>query len=95
MCERLSISRHKRFTFSIILLLLLSTFMVVSHHHEFAMDDHDCPICVAGNHQSATDPFVVTADGIPLLTYTTIFTSEWALIDTLVPSSRSTRGPPA
>jgi hypothetical protein len=95
MCERLSISHHKRFTFSIIQLLLLSTFVVVSHHHEFTKDDHDCPICVASNHQSATDPLVVTVDGIPLLTYTTFAASELALIDTLFPSSRSTRGPPA
>lgn len=95
MYERLSISHNKRITFSIILLLLLSTFMVVSHHHEFTKDDHDCPICVAGHHQSATDPLVVIADGIPLLTYTTVAASELALLDTLVTSSRSTRGPPA
>ena len=86
---------YHRFAALLALLLLLSTLVAVSHHHENTDDDHDCPICVASNHQSATGPSVVAFDGIPCLTETTIVVSAPALIENLFFSSRNTRGPPA
>jgi hypothetical protein len=86
---------YPRFAALLALLLLLSTFVAISHHHEKTADDHDCPICIASNHQAATGPLAVAFDCIPCLTETTIVVSAPALIENLFFSSRSTRGPPA
>jgi len=87
--------RNKRVIVFLALLLLFSTFMVASHHHEKTADDHDCPVCIAGNRLSATGPLVVAFDGIPCFTETTFVASAPVLTDTLLSRSRSTRGPPA
>ena len=95
MFERGSISRDKRFIVSLILLFLLATFVEVSHHHENTDDDHDCPICTAINHQSASSPLSFAFDCTPCLTETTFVSPAPVLTDTLVIFYRSTRGPPA
>jgi len=86
---------YPRFAALLALLLLLSTFVAISHHHEKTADDHDCPICISSNHQSAAGPSIVAFDGIPCLTETTIAVSTPALIENLLFSFRNTRGPPA
>jgi hypothetical protein len=86
---------YKRFTFSLILLLLLSTVVAVSHHHENTADDHDCPICIASNHLSATGLSTVAVDIIPCLAETTVVISTPALTEYLFVDYSSTRGPPA
>jgi hypothetical protein len=95
MLERVSMGHYKRFTLFLIVLLLLSTLVVVSHHHDNTADDHDCPICIASNHQSAASPLAAAFDLTPYLTETTFVASAPALIDTLFFFSRSSRGPPA
>ena len=87
--------RNKLFTLAFLLLLLLSSFVVVSHHHENTVDDHDCPICIANNHQSAAGLLPVTFDGTPCLVEITIVASAPINTDTRSISSRSTRAPPA
>jgi hypothetical protein len=87
--------RYKRFTLFFILLLLLSTLVAVSHHHDNTADNHNCPVCIAGNHQSAAGPSTVAFDGIPCLTETAIVASAPTPIEQLLFSSRNTRGPPA
>jgi hypothetical protein len=86
---------YHRFTALLALLLLLSTLVAVSHHHENTDDDHDCPICVASNHQFATGPSIIPFDGIPCLSGTTLVASAPALTGNLFFFSHSTRGPPA
>lgn len=87
--------RYKRFTFFLILVVLLSTFVAVSHHHENTADDHDCPICIAVNHQSATSQSIAVFDTTPCLTETTVVISAPAFTENLFDVSLSTRGPPA
>ena len=86
---------YKRFAVFLILLFFLSTLAAVSHHHENTADDHDCPICIANNHQSATGPLAAVFDGIPCLTETTVVVFVPARTENLFVSSRRTRGPPA
>jgi hypothetical protein len=95
MFERGFTDRNKLITVSLILLLLLSTFVAVSHHHENTADDHDCPICIANNHQSAAGPLLVAFDGTPCLTETIFVASAPVRTAALFIFSRSTRGPPA
>jgi hypothetical protein len=95
MFERGSMGRYRRFTVFLILLLLLSTLVAVSHHHDYTVDDHDCPVCTAINHQTAAGPLAATFDGTPFLTEIRFVASALALTDTLSFFSHSTRGPPA
>jgi hypothetical protein len=87
--------RHRSFIVFLLLLLLLSTLVAVSHHHENTADDHGCPICIAGNHQTANGPVITAFDVTPCLTETTVVISVPAFIEHLFVASRSTRGPPA
>ena len=86
---------HKRFTAFLIPLLLLSTFVAVFHHHDNTADDHDCPICIASNHLTATNPTITAFDITPCLIETTVVISVPAFVETLLVASSSTRGPPA
>jgi hypothetical protein len=95
MRNRSTLNVSHRFAALLALLLLLSTLVAVSHHHENTDDDHDCPICIASNHQSVAGTSIVAFDGIPCLTATTIVVSSPALIEKLFFSCRNTRGPPA
>ena len=87
--------RYKYFAVILILLFLFSTLVAVSHHHECTDDDHNCPICIAINHQSAAGPVTVCFDGIPFLVETTYVAITPVFDDSLVSFSRSIRGPPA
>jgi hypothetical protein len=95
MSEKRSTGRNKLFIVSLILFVLISTLVAVSHHHENTDDDHDCPICIVINHQSAAGPSADFIDGIPFLAETTVVASAPALPDTSFFFSHSTRGPPA
>jgi hypothetical protein len=95
MRNRSTTNVYHSFAALLALLLLLSTIMAVLHHHENTADDHDCPICIASNHQSAAGPSTIAFDGIPCLTETTFVASAQALIENLFSPSRNTRGPPA
>jgi hypothetical protein len=95
MFERGTLGCYRRFTVYLIPLLLLSTLVAVSHHHDNAVADHDCPVCIAINHQTATGPLAVAFDGIPFFTETRLDVFAPAIIDTFSFFSRSTRGPPA
>jgi hypothetical protein len=86
---------YPRFAALLALLLLLSTLVAVSHHHENTADDHDCPICIANNHQTTTGPTITVFDITPCLTETTVVISVPAFIENLFVASCSTRGPPA
>jgi hypothetical protein len=86
---------YHRFTALFALLLLLSTLVAVSHHHENTTDDHDCPICIASNHQAATGPSTAVFEITPCLTETSVVISAPVLTDDLFFFSLSTRGPPA
>jgi hypothetical protein len=87
--------RSKRFTGFLILIFLLSTFVVVSHHHENTADDHDCPICVASNHQSATGSSIIAFDSVPYFTETTVVALSPVFTDNLFSYSLRNRAPPA
>jgi hypothetical protein len=86
---------YQKFAALFALLLLLSTFVAVSHHHESTTDDHDCPVCIAGQHHSAASPSIAAFDGIPFFTETTVAVSVPALAGTSFIFSHSSRGPPA
>ena len=85
---------NKRFTVFLILLLLASTFVVVSHHHENTADDHDCPICVTSNHQSASGPSIIAFDSVPYFTETTVVAPSPVFNDTFSSYSLNNRAPP-
>jgi hypothetical protein len=95
MLERVFMDRHKRFAVFLILILLLATLVAVSHRHENTTDDHDCPICIANDHQSATDHSTGAFDITPHVTETSVVVSAPALNENLLVASCSTRGPPA
>jgi hypothetical protein len=86
---------YPRFAALLALLLLLSTFVAVSHHHENTADNHDCPICISSNHQSAAGASAAVFDGIPYVTETPFVAAVPAFAENLLFSSRNTRGPPA
>lgn len=88
-------SRRNQFPLFLVLLLLFSTIVALPHYHDNTADDHDCPLCIANNHQSATGPLAAVFDGIPCLTETTVVVSVPARTENLFVSSRRTRGPPA
>jgi hypothetical protein len=69
--------------------------VAVPHFHEDVDDHHDCPICVASHHQSATGPSVVAFDGVPCFNETTVVTPSPVFTDNLSSYSLSNRGPPA
>ena len=84
----------KRIAIFLILLFLASTFVVVSHHHENTANDHDCPICIAGNHLSATSQWTVIFDSVPCLMETMVVAPSPVFTDTLFSSSLKNRAPP-
>jgi hypothetical protein len=86
---------NRRITVFLILLLLVSTFVVVSHHHADMADDHDCPICIAGNQLSATSHLSVTFDIVPCFTEITVVAPSPVSIDNFLSHSLSNRAPPA
>jgi len=86
--------RSKSLAVSLIVLFFLSTLAIVLHHHENTADDHDCPICIASNHQAATNASAVVFDGTPYVTETTSVVPAAVLADAFFSFSRSTRGPP-
>jgi len=85
---------NKRITVFFILLYLVSAFVVVSHHHENTKDDHDCPICIASNHLSATSQWTVAFDSVPFFTETTIVAPSPFFTATLSSYSLKNRAPP-
>ena len=85
---------NKRITVFLILLLLVSTFVVVSHHHADMADDHDCPICIAGNQLSATSQLSVTFDTVPCFTEITVVTPSPVIIDNFFSYYLNNRAPP-
>ncbi len=85
---------NKHITGFFILLFLVSTFMVTSHHHENTVDDHDCPICIAGNHLSAASQWMSTFDTVPNFTATTVDAPAPVFIDNIFSHSLRNRAPP-
>jgi hypothetical protein len=85
---------NKRIIPFLILLFLVSTFVAVSHHHENTADDHDCPICIAINHVSATSPGMAAFDGVPYLTETTVVAPSPVFTDNFFSCSLRSRAPP-
>jgi len=85
---------NKLITAFLILLLLASTFVAVSHHHEYTADDHDCPICIASNHLSATSQWVVAFDSVPCFTEITVVAASPVFTDNLSSYSLKNRAPP-
>jgi len=86
-------NRQTRVSFFLILLLLFSAFASVVHFHADAGDHHDCPICVAGNHQSATKPSISAFDGIPCFTEITVVAPSPVFTDNLSSYSLKNRAP--
>jgi hypothetical protein len=84
----------KRITFFLILLFLVSTFVATSHHHENTADDHDCPICIASNHLSATSQWTMAFDSIPYFIEATVVAPSPVFISTLFFYSLRNRAPP-
>ncbi len=85
----------KRIIVFLILLFLVSTFVAVSHHHENTADDHDCPICIAINHASATSQWMVAFDNVHYaLIETTVAASSPVFTDNLFSYSLRNRAPP-
>jgi hypothetical protein len=95
MFARGSMGSNKRFTILLVLLFLVSMVAAASHHHETTADDHDCPLCLAANHQAAIHPSTTAFDITPCLKETPVVISLSPLVENLFVSSRSTRGPPA
>jgi hypothetical protein len=85
---------NKRIAVFLILLLLVSTLAVVSHHHKDSADDHDCPICIASNHLSATSEWAVAFDSITSFTEITVVALSPVFIDNLFFYSLNNRAPP-
>jgi hypothetical protein len=85
---------NKRITVFLILLFLVSTFVEVSHHHENTADDHDCPICIAINHQAATSQWMVAFDSVPCFMETTVVAPLPLFAENLFIYSLNNRAPP-
>ena len=85
---------NKRITVFLILFLIVSTFEAVSHHHDNVADDHDCPICIASNHLSATSQWAAAFDSIPCFTETTVVAPSPVFNDTFSSYSLNNRAPP-
>lgn len=85
---------NKRITAFLILFLLVSTFVAVSHHHDNVADDHECPICIASNHLSATSNWAVAFNSVPCFTETTVVAPSPVFADNLISCSLNNRAPP-
>ena len=85
---------NKRITVFLILLFLVSTVVAASHHHENTADDHECSICIASNHLTATGQWVVAFDSVPYFIETTAVAPSPVFIDTLFSYSLRNRAPP-
>ena len=88
---------NKRIIPFLILLFLVSTFVAVSHHHENKADedDHDCPICIAINHVSASNQWMVAFDSAPYyFIETTVVAPSPVFTDNLLSYSLRNRAPP-
>jgi hypothetical protein len=85
---------RKRITAFLILILLVSTFVAVSHHHGNTADDHDCPICIASNHLSATSQWVAAFDSIPFFAEITVVAPSPVFADSFSSYSLNNRAPP-
>ncbi len=88
-------NRRRTFTLILIFLLLVSAFVAAFHHHENTADDHDCPICVAGNHQQAAGISPAALDGIPFIDETIPVISAPVLTEQVFVSLLNSRAPPA
>ena len=79
----------------LVCLLLCSALVTAFHHHEDGAAHSDCPICVTGQHQPATQPEAPAADIVLAFT-----AASFTLSNPIVPASHAfsparSRAPPA
>jgi hypothetical protein len=92
--QRLKSIMLKRLAIVSIAILLLSVVAVALHNHMDG-DSHDnCPICFAGNHQSAAGLWTVAYDSVPCFTEITVVASSPVFIDNFFSYSLRNRAPP-
>jgi hypothetical protein len=87
--------RFKQLIVFLIVLLLVSTVATALHHHDNIADNHNCPVCLIGNHQQAASRATIAFDGIPFITESIYSAPPQEIADQTVISLLASRAPPA